>query len=141
MGASVRSTPPRLELVLLPPSVKMVTNFVLVRVTGRGIGFVLDVEGNESEEKVVGGSASLEVAIEVGKGRTMIDVEVILMIVEENTVVRGIEDESPSVELGGREEIAVGGADEIDGSTVELPLQLDEPDGLESVIEEDIGGP
>lgn len=127
--------------MLLPPSVKMVTNFVLVRVTGRGIGFVLDVEGNESEEKVVGGSASLEVAIEVGKGRTMIDVEVMLMIVEENTVVRGIVDESPSVELGGREEIAVGGADEIDGSTVELPLQLDEPDGLESVIEEDIGGP
>jgi hypothetical protein len=60
VGGSVRSTPTTLELVLVlvPPSVKTVTNCVfvivagrgieLVMVAGRGIELVLDVEGNKS---------------------------------------------------------------------------------------------
>lgn len=71
VGVSVRSTPVALELVLVPPSVKTVTNCVfvivagrgielvivpgrgieLVMVAGRGIEMVLDVEGNESVTK------------------------------------------------------------------------------------------
>ena len=61
VGASVRSTPKMLELVLVPPSVEMVTRFVLVVVPAkgirlvrsleRGIGCVLNVEGNEPINK------------------------------------------------------------------------------------------
>jgi len=64
VGVSVRSTPgpTTLEFGVVPPSVKIVTTFVVVKVAGGGIklvmvagigiGFVIDLEGNESVNKL-----------------------------------------------------------------------------------------
>lgn len=125
-----------IELVIVPGR-----GIELVMVAGRGIEFVLDVEGNKSEEEddeLVGGSGSLEVVVslaalnededesDVGKGKTMTEVEVTPMIVEEKTVVRGIVDESSSDEMGVREDMVVGGADEVGGWMGGFPLRLEE---------------
>ena len=60
---------------------------------------------------------------DVGKGKTMTEVEVMPMTVEGNTVVRGILDE-----LRVKEDMMVGSAEECGGSTVGLPLR---PEDLE----------
>jgi len=57
----------------------------------------------------------------VGEGKTMTEVDVKPMIVEENTVVKGILDE-----MGVNEDMIVGGTEESGGSTVGLPLQLED---------------
>jgi hypothetical protein len=62
---------------------------------------------------------------DVGKGKTMTEVEVTPMIVEEKTVVRGIVDESSPDKVGVREDM-VGGADELGGWMTGLLLCLEE---------------
>jgi hypothetical protein len=73
---------------------------------------------------------------DVGKGKTMTEVEVTPIIVDENTVERGVLDESPP-EV--REDMVVGGADEVGGWMVELPLQLErlEFEGPGELVNED----
>jgi len=73
----------------------------------------------------------------VGKGKTMTEVEVTPIIVEEKTVVRGIVDESSPDEV--KEDIVVGGADEIGGWMVGLPPRLEELElkGPRGLVNED----
>jgi len=66
VGASVRSTPTTLELVLVPPLVKTVTNCVLVIVAGRGIELVI-VAGRGIELVIVPGRG-IELVMVAGRG-------------------------------------------------------------------------
>lgn len=73
----------------------------------------------------------------MGKGKTMTEVEVTPIIVEEKTVVRGIVDESSLDEVGVRDDMVVGGANEVGGWMVGLPLRLEELEGPRGLVNED----